>query len=159
METINLDFLLKNKPEKAKDHGDKLNYGVQDPKVVQLCEFFSYKFCWIFKNVSYFNSLLGNDKGMKKDTYVIGNKGYKIWIEKLVDPKEMDFKSRYACTISSSINDEKIPSKYSLKDAVVSIIPGINFRRCQNKIPFNFGGNGSDVMNVKDLYCNFWEAK
>ena len=40
METINLDFILKNKPDKAKDHGDKLNYGVQDPKVVQLCEFF-----------------------------------------------------------------------------------------------------------------------
>ena len=40
VETINLDFILKNKPDKAKDHGDKLNYGVQDPKVVQLCEFF-----------------------------------------------------------------------------------------------------------------------
>ena len=126
-------------------------------KIQKLFNFVSFSliFAEFSKNVSYFNSLLGNDKGMKKDTYVIGNKGYKIWIEKLVDPKEMDFKSRYACTISSSINDEKIPSKYSLKDAVVSIIPGINFRRCQNKIPFNFGGNGSDVMNAKDLYCNF----
>ena len=96
-------------------------------------------------------------EGMKKDTFVIGNKGYKIWIEKLVDPKAMNFKSRYACTISSSINDQKIPSDYSLKDAVVSIIPGINFQRCQNKIPLSFGASNltKPVTKTKDLYCNF----
>ena len=98
---------------------------------------------------------------MKKDTFVIGNKGYKIWIEKLVDPKAMNFKSRYACTISSSINDQKIPSDYSLKDAVVSIIPGINFQRCQNKIPLSFGASNltKPVTKTKDLYCSFWREQ
>ena len=153
METIKLNDLLEKNLAKAKDHGDKLTYNVQNPKVVQLCKF-------LLQNMDpdqYFCTIIsGNDKGMKKDTFVIGNKGYRIWIEKLIDLKYLEFKGRYACTIPSDINDEKVPNEYSLKDAVVSIIPGINFQRCQNKIPLDFDANVTkSVMRSKDLYCNF----
>ena len=37
-----------------------------------------------------------------------------------------------------------------------ALIPGMNFQRCQNKIPLDFDANVTkSVMRSKDLYCNF----
>ena len=93
---------------------------------------------------------------MKKDTYIIGNKGFEVWIEKWKNPKIVNFKGRFGCVVKSKINIQTVPKEYSFRDAVVTIIPGINFPRCQNKIPFDFDKKDtSEKIESRDLYCKF----
>ena len=88
--------------------------------------------------------------------YIIGNKGFKLWIEKY-NRKKVAFFGKYACTVKSEINIQTVPKEYSMEDALVTIIPGINFPRCQNKLPFDFDDkNAGNSINTNDLYCDFW---
>ena len=102
-----------------------------------------------------------DDDASKRHTFVIGNHGADIWVEKLLCNRNMTFLGRNGCILHQENDGNKNHMiGMSFVKVASALIPGISMPSCQSKIPLKFRPDDSSkpepIFNYKDPQCDFF---